>query len=484
MNKVLLVVHSLGYNGAPMYAYFVSGLLQKNNIHVTIWSYSDSIFKENFQQAGIDVKIIEHTKEYNMIIKEVVNYDYVLAFTILTYKMVAICKDIVPTIWYIHEGQNITEYIIQDELCYEVLKRTRNVWVVSEHAKEYLADHYGKTAKIIHNFVPDEFNKKSKLKVCENAPKKRFLLIGSMIEIKAFDVYFDAFLELEEDEKEACEFHYAGEQNDASSYVIENKNKIKRYNNVINHGVVTDREEMIALYNMCDVVVVPSRDESCSLVALEAAMMGKPIIVTENVGAKYLVTEECGWIIKTGDSHILAALCTDIINGKYNLDLMGKKAREQYLLYATEKQYEKQFFDEMSDIGKFHFLFLRKLICVIKCKIYCRYYKSPFTDVNIPRGSKIVLYGAGKNGTAWKKKLKNSRYCKVVAWVDKYHNSKKIFKIDKIPKLKFDYVAVTVRKPEIQKDIERELIQMGVKREKIIKLEYCKRGLYEIYFVG
>lgn len=469
MNKVLLVVHSLGYNGAPMYAYFVSELLQKNKIHVTIWSYSDGIFKDKFQQKGIEVKIVEPTREYNIIIKEMINYDYVLAFTILTYNMVAICKDIVPTIWYVHEGQNISEYM-QDELCYKVLKRTRNVWVVSEYAKEYLVERYGKTAKVIHNFVPDEFEKKCNLKTWENVDTKRFLLIGNMIERKAFDVYFDAFLGLEEDKKEACEFHYAGEQNDDSNYVIKNKSKIKEYNNVINHGVVTDRDEMIALYNMCDVVVVPSRDESCSLVTLEAAMMGKPVIVTENVGAKYLVTEECGWIIKTGDSHILAALCTDIINGKYNLDLMGKKAREQYLLYATEKQYEKQFFAEMNNIEKLHFRFWRRRVCTICYKIYYRYFKSPFAGASIPRGSKVILYGAGKNGRAWMKKLENSRYCKVVAWVDKYYNAENINGIDKIPKLKFDYVAVTIRKPETQKDIERELIQMGVNREKIIKI--------------
>ncbi|WP_139025413.1 glycosyltransferase family 4 protein [Acetonema longum] len=43
-----------------------------------------------------------------------------------------------------------------------------------------------------------------------------------------------------------------------------------------------------------DAFVIVSRDESCSLVALEWAMMGTPLIVSGNVGA------DNGWVVETG----------------------------------------------------------------------------------------------------------------------------------------------------------------------------------------
>lgn len=55
-------------------------------------------------------------------------------------------------------------------------------------------------------------------------------------------------------------------------------------------------------------MVVPSRDESCSLVALEGAMMSKPLILTENIGAKYILDENSGWLVKTGSVDSLKML--------------------------------------------------------------------------------------------------------------------------------------------------------------------------------
>ena len=91
-----------------------------------------------------------------------------------------------------------------------------------------------------------------------------------------------------------------------------------------------------------DVVVVASRDESCSLVVLEAAMLSKPIIVTENVGAKYMVMPDNGMIVKTGDVGSLREAIVKMINNKGRLAEMGKRSRLYYDEKANMDIYRKE----------------------------------------------------------------------------------------------------------------------------------------------
>jgi glycosyltransferase involved in cell wall biosynthesis len=59
-------------------------------------------------------------------------------------------------------------------------------------------------------------------------------------------------------------------------------------------------------YRQADVLVLPSRFDSFGLTVAEALACGLPAIVTENVGAKDIITEGVnGWIIPAGDENAL-----------------------------------------------------------------------------------------------------------------------------------------------------------------------------------
>ena len=95
-------------------------------------------------------------------------------------------------------------------------------------------------------------------------------------------------------------------------------------------GLIQGEEKKIETLSSMDVVVVASRDESCSLVALEGAMLSKPLIVTENVGAKYMVEEENGFIVSTGDVDSLRTAMMQMIDCRGQLKEMGKASRKLY----------------------------------------------------------------------------------------------------------------------------------------------------------
>lgn len=464
--SILLVVNNLGCNGSPLYAHSVAKLLLENHFRVTLWSYWDGILRDKFEEDGIALEIVNPKRvERESIEKKAREYDCLLAFTITTYQMVQICRNVVPTVWYIHEGQNLPEYL-QDKRCMRVFLQKNRMWVVSEYAQQFIRRGWGKKTTVIHNFVPCIPNVE---KICERENFcKKFLVLGNMIERKAFDVVFDAFLELEEEKRQMCELHYAGEIPD-SDYAKAQLAKVANCNNVIYHGVILD-ESIYDLYRDCDVVVVPSRDESCSLVTLEAAMMHKPVIVSENVGAKYMISEENGWIVKTGSVEELTELFADIIKDKYDLEAMGVQSGIKYREYATRENYESALL-QMLKAAMPQNRSLWHLVHGIK-NIYDKWrdlHEDPvFEELHISAHSRIVLYGAGENGHKWKERFAQTKCYKLVAWVDKYSELPGVQRVEKLKKLKFDYVLITVLKQEVRAEIEKELLALGVEQEKII----------------
>jgi len=82
----------------------------------------------------------------------------------------------------------------------------------------------------------------------------------------------------------------------------------------------------------------------------------------------------------------------------------------------------------------------------------------------------IVLYGAGKYGHAFYKKLKKQKDCKIVQWVDAAYKEmgRKISSIDDIGKVNYDFILITVKNKNVATEIKNMLIERGIPSEKII----------------
>lgn len=468
MKKILIIINNLGCNGTPVYALNVCKILKNQGYQCDVWSMREGILRKKFEEDIINVKITKFYECIDEIEGMVKQYNLAICFTIETYLFYNYLKNLLPTMWYIHEGHNI-EGFLENKKCKEIFLKARDIYVVSEYAQEYLWNTYKKKSKVIHNFVFDvypQFNKS----FAANHEKRRFLIIGSFVERKGYDILFDAFFMLPMEKRAKCEISFCGEQPSNSLYMNRNLSKIQCEKNIYNYGLLTENEQIYNLYAKSDVVVIPSRDESCSLVALEAAMMGKPIIVSQNVGAKYLISEQNGWILSQNTPDELALLLESIIDNNYDLDSMGHQSRRRYLEMATKEEYE----NNIDSVVKFllrHNNFERKIIYSILYRInakYEYYFKSPFLNTDIKYRSRIILYGAGENGKKWKKIFGHSKFYKLVGWVDKYVCTDGILGIDAIANIKYDYIFVSVISEKVINEILKELKEIGISEEKIL----------------
>lgn len=104
--------------------------------------------------------------------------------------------------------------------------------------------------------------------------------------------------------------------------------------------------------------------------------------------------------------------------------------------------------------------------------IYARYYELD-PSVFFMERKRIILYGAGRVGTDYRKQMMDCMNIKLLSWVDKNYERYQdkgidVQPVEHIQKLEYDYILVAVRKYDIFHEIERELIGMGVAKNIIV----------------
>ena len=340
--KVLLVSHSFSYTGAPHSLLRIGKVLVDSGYSCEVWSPHHGPLESDFKNNGINVRIIPTNCLYDSnIVRTIKTFDCAIINTILTHEYYSKIARYIPSIWYIREASNVPDYCtMQHNLkMLNCLKRADTIYCVSNYASSYLQK-YNKNVKVVHNCIED----RSSLVKSERPYHStiRFLQLGSIEPRKGYDVLLDAFSALPEKLKSQAELFFAGQITPNNKEYGESiVSKSLKMENVHYLGKINNDAEIANLENESDVIVVASLDESCSLVALEATMMSKALIITENVGAKYIVNQENGIIVKTGSVESLREAMESMIENKDHLAEMGIASRKMYEDFASMDKYKK-----------------------------------------------------------------------------------------------------------------------------------------------
>ncbi len=107
-----------------------------------------------------------------------------------------------------------------------------------------------------------------------------------------------------------------------------------KYYNFLNHF------EIVEILHRSDVFVFPSFMDSWGMVVIEAMACGLPVILTENTGAKDILTKECGFIIPVNDQQALKEKIEYFYNNRTEIERMGKNAAEVVQKYTWDNYYK------------------------------------------------------------------------------------------------------------------------------------------------
>jgi glycosyltransferase involved in cell wall biosynthesis len=96
------------------------------------------------------------------------------------------------------------------------------------------------------------------------------------------------------------------------------------------------------VYQAADILVLPSEHEPFGVVVNEAMLCGRPVIVSDRVGAKYdLVREgETGFVYPCGDIEALAQILREVLPDRERLRKMGEAARKRMETWSPRENIE------------------------------------------------------------------------------------------------------------------------------------------------
>lgn len=330
MKKILLFVHELTFSGSPNSTLRLARALKALGYNVETWSYVDGPFRREYENNNIKIDIVAKSDLRNHdVIRRCKKFDLLIANSILTSEAVEGLGAIIPTVWYIREAENIPDFFENNHKRGLVIQKCQNLLAVSEYAAEYIKHYFNCNVRVLHNCVDDMYAPYKNHVV--KTDKIKIIMIGTIERRKNFILLIDAYLSLPEQYKVKIELHLVGRLIEGERAYYERVVKKSAENEgIFFHGEITDRDEMMHLISEMNVLAVLSRDESCSLTALEGAMMAKPLVLSENVGAKYLVNEDNGWIVKTDDIDDTRKMLIEIYDKRDMLYSMGQNSREKY----------------------------------------------------------------------------------------------------------------------------------------------------------
>lgn len=330
--KILLVSHEMSYTGAPRSLLNMTRIFMKMGMDVHVWTLNAGEFTKEFSELGIDVKEVS-TSIYSMQ-TEIKQFDVVILNTFFTAKLVSYMQSLTRTILYIREAQNIPDLARDCGLDVKDIDNANEVICISEYAREFITKNYSPhNINVIHNFVKDEYRHKPNF---VHDGIINYMISGTVERRKGHDVVIKAFLQMPEKLRKITRLHIVGRKPDWSKEFWNNLIPVND-ERIIYHGEISDEKERLTLYEKMNVFIIASRDEACSLVALEGAMLGKALIMSENVGAKYLDISG-RYIYLTEDVNDLCRKMCELTSRK-ELLVKGLEMRQQFLKTSTEKQY-------------------------------------------------------------------------------------------------------------------------------------------------
>jgi glycosyltransferase involved in cell wall biosynthesis len=296
----------------------------------------DGPLKEDFLELGVTVIIDGSIQAGHRIFEKFArNFDLVIANTAGCYNVINLLNDSMPpVIWWIHEGSYVLK-TFAGALPKRLGKNIR-VYSISDYTTQRLRDlHVPYDIKQLTWGIED-IGAAEKLLPRENGAMI-FVISGSFEKRKGQDIVLDAIKKLNVSVRKQSEFIFVG--NSLDERIYKQVVQFSREYPVRCIGTLP-REEALELYRQADCLIIPSRDEPVSLVAVEGMMLSRAVICSDRTGVSpYIRQGAKGLIFRNEDSTQLAERLSFAIENRDKMEQIGREGRRIY-----EQQYRMEKF--------------------------------------------------------------------------------------------------------------------------------------------
>lgn len=334
---ILLISHEMSTTGAPAALKNTGIIFKELGFNIEVWTFPHITDKHIFDELQCRVcSVPAFPKDTSSLRKRLRNFALIFCNTVVSSEYVKICKKHkIKHIWMIHEAQNMEIFIRVHLIKRELFHSTNNnVLCVSEYARQCIHKLTGAHCTPLLNYIEDIGEESIQQKA-----QVEFVIVGVQPR-KGLGICLKAFQQLPAQYKGRCKLHIVGSaSNDLQLYQHSLQQLYSHNQHIIWHGRIVGPQKY-KVFKQADCFLIPSTDDAAPLVALEAAMLGRPCIISENVGQQCLTENQAGFICKTGNIEDLKRHMIWIIEHPDKLAAMGKAARRNFLRYGQKEQYK------------------------------------------------------------------------------------------------------------------------------------------------
>lgn len=338
--KILIISTTLGYNGGTLAAVYFAKAIKNRGYQVCIAAPDGNMeFIKEMVDSGIKIIIYKNIIYFRDDELFWVNdFDIVVINTLQMMRCAYKIKKIKKTLWWLHESLVVYKNILDQNLDIKQKDfRNIDIYAVSELAKNNFNRYYPDTKVGILTYGIPDVAKNDVINYSKD--KLVFAIIGGVSKIKGHDILLSAMQRFTKEERTMSEIWIIGAYQKESEYFKELQNMLQENTDVKFLGEL-DRKEIDTIYSNIDVVLNPSRQDSCPIVIAEGLMHSKICVTTNATGmAHYIEDERNGFVCTAEDSHSLYQKISWIISHKNELDDIRKNARATYEKYFTMERF-------------------------------------------------------------------------------------------------------------------------------------------------
>ena len=324
--SVLILVHDLGFHGAAMVAvYSAMALKEKGWYCVVAGSSSSGEFNDWLKERGISYANIPILPDINQsLCMWASTFDVVIVNVLPMVECAIKLSGVMPTALWIHESMpEIYKSTLMEHKSITTMQLERiNIRAVSDTAKEEYNKYFDcKISKTLTFGIPDVSAMRS-----VNLKKLTFAIIGSICKNKGQDRFIKAAKNVK---CNYVEFVIIGSER-YSDYDVPIREMIKDDPRIKYLGEL-NRREIAEAYNNIDCLVLPSYNDSLSIVTVESMQRGKICIVSKEAGiSKYIEDGVNGFLMEPSDETRLSYLMNYIVTHNNEAKLIGERSRKIY----------------------------------------------------------------------------------------------------------------------------------------------------------
>ncbi|WET01229.1 glycosyltransferase family 4 protein [Flavobacterium sp. YJ01] len=366
MKKILFIIHEASETGAPLVILNLLESSYSNQYECFVLSlYGGKIENELRKKAKVSILNKKIKKSvFNKISNKMFNFENEFlkkakdGFFDLVYVNSLACFSRLPnldflsnnkTILNVHEGPVLTENLnIHDAIVENILKFSSLIFV-SEFAKESFNSKYNieKSSQyvippVIRNLEEKQTDFKH-LDVSDNS----FIVSssGSLNYTKGVDLFIQVAKLVIEKAKENNPIYFVwigtNGNNEIRNHFFNDIKKIGLENKVI---VMSNTTNIISCFRETDVFFLPSREESFSMVAMENAFLGNPVVCFDNGnGAIEFINNENGYVVPYLDTQAAANAILEMYNERSYLHEKSQAAKKMSANFSGDNSAKKIF---------------------------------------------------------------------------------------------------------------------------------------------